>query len=332
MLKQKFKRYENESLGLYFIRKISEGGLFLFMIVLILFFALKSQYFFSARNFLNVLQSVSVIGITAAGMLMIIVAAGVDLSVGAQMALVGCIQTEIVIEFGLPWYAGILMGMTFGMLCGLLNGLLVTYGDYVPFIATLGTMNVIRGLAYIVSNGQSKYLASPQLEWFGTGRIGAVSVPVILFVLSFFIVWFLLNFTVLGRYIYSIGGNEEAARFAGIPVKTIKLSLYVFTGFLASISGLVLLGLSGSSVPSAGETYGTDIVTAVLLGGGSLRGGKGNIVTTLLGVLTIGLMNNGMTLLNVQQYWQIFAKGLLLIFAVGLDRIRESTSNRIFQG
>ena len=138
---------------------------------------------------------------------------------------------------------------------------------------------------------------------------------------------FILHFTTSGRYIYSIGDNPEAARLAGISVKKIRLNLYVITGLLAAISGFVLLGLSGSSVPSAGETYGTDIVTAVLLGGASLSGGKGSTLSTFLGVLTIGMMNNGMTLLNVQQYWQIFAKGLLLIFAVGLDRIKERTSS-----
>ena len=147
-----------------------------------------------------------------------------------------------------------------------------------------------------------------------------------LFLASFIIAWALLKFTVFGRYVYSIGGKPAASRLAGINVKGNTLILYIITGFLASISGLGLLGIAGSSVPAAGETYGTDIVTAVLLGGASLRGGKGNIVSTFVGVLVIGIMNNGMILLNVQQFWQIFAKGVLMLIAVTLDQLREKTA------
>lgn len=315
--------------GDYLLRKLAESGLILFIALLILFFGIKSEHFFSVRNFMNILQAVSVLGITAAGMMMIIVSGGIDLSAGSTIAFIGCVQTELVVRLGLPWYLGILLGFAIGMLCGLFNGFIITKWKYQPFIATLGTMNVIRGLAYIISSGQSTFLDSKPLEWFGLGRIfGTIPVPVMLLVLSFLVVWVVLKFTVFGRYVYSIGGNPEAARLAGIRVKTYTMLLYVWTGLLASISGLVLLGLSGSSVPSAGENYGMDIVTAVILGGASLSGGKGSIGFTFLGVLTIGIMNNGMTLISVPQYWQIFAKGALLIFAVGLDRIKDTVSAR----
>lgn len=306
---------------------IARGGLLFFLILIVIFFTLRSPYFFGVQNFLNILKSVSVIGITAAGIMLIIISGGIDLSTGAQMAFIGCFIAEILLENqSIPWWLGMLISCLVGMAVGCVNGLLVTKAGFVPFIATLSTMNIIRGSAYIISNAQSVYVSEVHFSWMGTGKIGAVPVPVVLFLLAFVITWAVLKFTVFGRYVYSIGGNPEASRLAGISVQNITLSLYVITGFLASISGMVLLGMSGSSVPSAGETYGTDIVTAVLLGGASLKGGKGNIVSTFIGVLTIGVMNNGMILLNIPQFWQIFAKGILMLLAVALDRIREVRS------
>lgn len=308
---------------------IARGGLLVFLFLLVIFFAFKSPYFFSIKNFINILQSVSVIGITAAGIMLVIISGGIDLSTGAQMAFMGCFIAEIILPSGMPWYLGMLVSMVLGMLVGLINGLLVTAANFVPFIATLAMQNIIRGLAYIISNAQSVYVDEPHFSWMGVGKIATIPVPVLLFVAAFVLTWAVLKFTVFGRYVYSIGGNPEASRLAGLRVKPITLSLYVITGFLASISGMVLLGLSGSSVPSAGETYGTDIVTAVLLGGASLRGGKGNIVSTFVGVLVIGVMNNGMILLNIPQFWQIFAKGVLMLIAVTLDRIRETHSAKV---
>ncbi len=305
---------------------VANGGLLVFMVLLVIFFTIQSPYFFSYNNFLNILQSVSVIGITAAGIMLVIISGGIDLSTGAQMAFIGCFIAEIIIGSGIPWYIGMVLSCIVGMGVGLINGLLVTYAGFVPFIATLGMMNIIRGAAYIISNAQAVYISDPHFAWMGIGKIGSIPVPVVLFLGAFIITWAVLKFTVFGRYVYSIGGNPEASRLAGINVKAITISLYVITGFLASISGMVLSGLAGSSVPAAGESYGTDIVTAVLLGGASLRGGKGNIVSTFVGVLVIGIMNNGMTLLSVPQFWQIFAKGVLMLLAVALDQLRERRS------
>ncbi len=305
---------------------VANGGLLVFMVLLVVFFTIQSPYFFSYNNFLNILQSVSVIGITAAGIMLVIISGGIDLSTGAQMAFIGCFIAEVIIGSGIPWYIGMILSCVVGMGVGLINGLLVTYAGFVPFIATLGTMNIIRGAAYIISNAQAVYISDPHFAWMGIGKIGSIPVPVVLFLTAFIVTWAVLKFTVFGRYVYSIGGNPEASRLAGINVKAITISLYVITGFLASISGMVLSGLAGSSVPVAGESYGTDIVTAVLLGGASLRGGKGNIASTFVGVLVIGIMNNGMTLLSVPQFWQIFAKGVLMLLAVALDQLRERRS------
>ena len=307
---------------------IISAGLGVFLILLMVFFTFKSPYFFSFKNFLNIFKSVSVIGITAAGIMLIIISGGIDLSTGAQMAFIGSFIAEFLQNGAIPWYIGMLISCAIGACVGLINGLLVTKGGFVPFIATLGMMNIIRGTAYIISDAQSVYLSEPHFQWMGSGKIGSIPVPVILFVLAFVVTWAVLKYTTFGRKVYSIGGNPEASRLAGINVTGITISLYMITGILASISGMVLLGMSGSSVPSAGETYGTDIVTAVLLGGASLRGGKGNIVATFVGVMTIGVMNNGMTLLNIPQFWQIFAKGVLMLMAVALDRMREVRSQK----
>lgn len=328
---KKYKLGAKKVAGSFFSFIIS-GGLIVFLILLMVFFTFKSPYFFSFKNFLNIFKSVSVIGITAAGIMLIIISGGIDLSTGAQMAFIGSFIAEFLQTEAIPWYLGMLLSCIIGACIGLINGLLVTKGGFVPFIATLGMMNIVRGTAYIISNAQSVYLSERHFQWMGSGKIGIIPVPVILFISAFLITWAVLKYTVFGRKVYAIGGNPEASRLAGINVTGITISLYIITGVLASISGMVLLGMSGSSVPSAGETYGTDIVTAVLLGGASLRGGKGNIAATFVGVMTIGVMNNGMTLLNVPQFWQIFAKGVLMLMAVALDRMREVKSLKKQEG
>ena len=313
--------------SMHYGRKIAKlfakEGLLVFFFASILIFTILSPYFFSIKNFLNVLLSVSVLGITAPGIMMIILSGGIDLSVGAHMALVGCIQTLFLYTYGIPWYYSLLIGLAISCLIGLITGLLVTYGGMLPFIATLGMMNVLRGTAYIISNAQGVYLDNEYIKWLGIHRFGDVPVAGIVMLVIFLIIWILLRKTVFGRYVYAIGGNTVSARLAGINVKKITLILYVICSALAFISGIVMLGLAGSSIPAAGESYALDIVTGVLLGGASLRGGKGSVPRTLLGMLVIGIINNGMALLNVPQYWQIFAKGLVLIFAISLDKLRN---------
>lgn len=239
------------------------------------------------------------------------------------MALAGSIEAGLVMQQGQPWYLGLLAGLFVGVIVGLLNGVIITRLKIMPIIVTLGTSSIARGAAYIYTEGNTVFVQNQGLEWAGVGRIAGVPVPVVLMLLTFVGLWCVLRFTVFGRYIYSIGGNPIASRLAGISVDRYTLAVFVFSGLMAGLAGIVLVGLTATAMPSVATGYELDVVTAVLLGGASLRGGEGSIWGTLIGVLIIGIINNGMALLNVPPYWQILAKGVLLLGAVALDALRK---------
>jgi ribose/xylose/arabinose/galactoside ABC-type transport system permease subunit len=256
-------------------------------------------------------------------MTVVVVAKGLDLSVGSTMALAGSMETLVAVTYGLPWWAGLLSGLLVGLLVGVVNSLLITRVKISPIITTLGTMGIVRGTAFVITNGQSIFIQSPPLEWIGLGRVLGIPVPVIIMIAIFSLFWWVCRFTVFGRYIYSIGGNAVASRLAGIRVNRIVAILYIVTGGLSALSGMVIVGFSATSLPSAGAGYELDIITAVLLGGASLEGGEGSVWRTLLGVVIIGIINNGMALLNVPPYWQILSKGALLLLAVAADKLKQ---------
>jgi len=304
-------------------KKLLNAGLIIFLFVTIAFFAIASPHFLAFNNFMNILLSVSIIGITAPAMTVVVVAKGLDLSVGSTMALAGSMETLVAVTYGLPWWAGLLSGLLVGLLVGVVNSLLITRVKISPIITTLGTMGIVRGTAFVITNGQSIFIQSPPLEWIGLGRVLGIPVPVIIMIAIFFLFWWVCRFTVFGRYIYSIGGNAVASRLAGIRVNRVVDILYIVTGGLSALSGMVIVGFSATSLPSAGAGYELDIITAVLLGGASLEGGEGSVWRTLLGVVIIGIINNGMALLNVPPYWQILSKGALLLLAVAADKLKK---------
>lgn len=305
------------------VRRLSGAGLLLFLILAMVGFSIASPFFLSINNFLNILISVALIGTVATGMTMVIVGGGLDLSVGSIMALSGSVEAVLVVNQGVPWWLGLLAGLGVALVVGVVNATIISYLRVNSIITTLAMMQIVRGAAFIYTAGNSTYVSNAPLEWFGSGRIVGVPVPALLMLASFVGVWLVLRYTVFGRYVYAIGGNPVASRLAGINVSRYVNVVFVFSAAMAGLAGIMLVGLAGVSTAANGTGYELDVITAVLLGGTSLAGGEGSVWGTLVGVLIIGVINNGMTLLSVPPYWQIAAKGTLLLMAVALDVLRK---------
>jgi ribose transport system permease protein len=303
-----------------------ESSLLLFLIVIIAFFSILEPSFLRLSNAINVIRQISILAITAFGMTYAIISRGFDLSVGAVSALAGVVASMVARELGasgpvISYFAGILVGIVVGML----NGLIITFLNISPLITTLGMMTIVRGMAYILTGGVSLYGVPSEFQWLGRGYLveNLLPYPVVVMVIVFILAYLGLNRTVLGRYVYSIGGNEEAARLSGINVRTVKVVIYTIVGLTAGLSGVVLASRLGAGQAASGTGFELDVITAVVLGGVSISGGEGRLEGTLLGVLIIGILANGLVLMNVEPYYQLVVKGFALLFAVGLDHLRK---------
>lgn len=304
-----------------------ESSLLLFLIVVILVIGLLEPNFFKLTNGVNVIRQVSILAICAFGMTFAIVSAGLDLSVGAVLALSGVVASMVARDLGptLGPAIGILAGLAIGVIVGLINGTIIARFNITPLITTLGTMTIVRGSAYILTGGVSLYGVPSEFQWLGRGYLipNILPIPVVVMILVFIVAYILLNRTIFGRYVYSIGGNEEVARLSGIDVRANKLLIYSIVSFTAALSGVILASRLGAGQAAAGTGFELDVITAVVLGGVSISGGEGRLEGTLIGVLIIGVLANGLILLDVQPYYQLVVKGLALLFAVGLDRMRK---------
>lgn len=298
-------------------------GLFVIFFAMVIFFSIATPYFLKFNNFKNILIAVSVIGVISTTMTGAIIGRGPDLTVGAIVAMSGCILANVVLMNGYSWYLGMIVAVLIGLVIGLLNGIIIVKFNLSSLIVTLGMMNVVRGLSFILVDGTAQFVNDYRLLYLGRASWLGIPVPVVIVLVSFVLYDFVLRNTVFGRQIYSSGGNRNAARLAGINVNRNTIILFVLSGFMASVAGLMTVGIGGAAMPYVGESYALDAVTAVLLGGTTLAGGKGSVRMTFLGVLIIGILNNGMTLMNVQTYWQITAKGAFLILAIVLDSLQH---------
>jgi ribose/xylose/arabinose/galactoside ABC-type transport system permease subunit len=293
-------------------------GLLLLCIVL----AMLSDRFLTVNNLLNVTRQVSINAIISAGMTLVILTGGIDLSVGSILALTGSITAGLLYG-GQAIITAMLIGMAVGLVLGVFNGLLITRGNIPPFIATLGTLTVARGFTLVYTEGRPITGMTETFRFLGGGYLGGIPVPVIIMALIFAAVYIMLKKTRLGRYIYAIGGNEEAARLSGINTKRILISVYALSGLLAGFSGIIMASRLNSAQPTAGAGFELDAIAAVVLGGTSLSGGVGTIGGTLIGALIIGILDNGLNLLNVSSFYQQVAKGIVILLAVFLDKKRK---------
>ena len=292
----------------------------LFVILLVgLGLTLTTDTFLSVANLTNVARQVSINGILAVGVTFVLLTAGVDLSLGSVVALSGVACATFAHPGDQPVFVPIAVGLLTGAACGLVNGVLVTRGGVAPFIVTLGMMTVARGLALIVSGGRPVANMSDELTALA-GDFLAIPIPVLCFAGVALVAWFFLRNFRLGRHIYAVGGNENAARAAGVPVERVKLFAYGLCGLLTGLAGVVLAARITTGQPNAGQAYELDAIAAVVIGGTSLAGGVGTITGTLLGVLLIGVINNGLDLQGVSSYYQAVIKGVIIVGAVWLDR------------
>jgi len=280
-------------------------------------FSLISPVFLSPTNLFNVLKQISLTGILAIGMTMVIITGGIDLSVGSIIALVTVLVAGN-LEHGI--FVAILIGLAAGVGIGILNGLGITYGKIQPFIMTLGTMSVASGLAFMYSGGLPISVTDKNFLQLGTGFIGKVPLPAVYFVILLVIAGIILRFTTFGRYIYSIGSNEEAARLSGVNVTKYKIAVYAISGLMAAISGIIFTAQMGIGTAVAGKGYELTAVAATVVGGASLFGGTGSMWTTFLGAAIIGSMSNIMNLNGVNPFIQTFLTGIIIIVAVLMKR------------
>ena len=276
-------------------------------------------------NLLNIGIQAATVAILAFGMTFVIVTAGIDLSVGSVAALGAMVSAYMFSTAGLPGWLTLLLGLIVGALAGAICGMATAWGKIPSFIATLAMMSIARGLTLVISQG-SPIETAPSVNAFG-GDIAGFPVPIIMMVIAGLICWFILERTVLGRSMYAIGGNLEAARLSGLPVKRIQIAVFALSGFFAAWAGMVMAGRLESAQPQAGTGYELDAIAAVVIGGASLSGGQGKATGTLVGAILLAVIRNGLNLLNVSSFWQQIVIGLVIALAVGFDVIRNKTAN-----
>jgi len=283
------------------------------------YFKAGENLFFTSDNILTLLRQASFNAIMAAGVSVVIITAGIDLSIGSVWALSAVVMAFVCVNKGLVWTLSVLVGLSVGLACGLVNGWGVTLLRIPPFVATLGMMSIARGLAEVITGGFQISGLPDAFQWWGQGDIFGVPVPVIVAIGIIVLTWALLRFTRLGRYIYAVGGNEAAAHLSGVPVNRVKLFAYAYCGILAALAGLLATARMGSVRPSDALGYELDAIAASVIGGISLMGGQGSVLGTAIGAALIGVLRNGMVLLDVSAFWQKVVIGIVIIIAVALD-------------
>jgi ribose/xylose/arabinose/galactoside ABC-type transport system permease subunit len=292
------------------------------LIVLCIVTSFLSPYFLTARNLINILLATSVIGIIALGMTFVICMAAIDLSVGSVLALSAVVGGTTVGPLGLSWPMAIVAAIATGAAVGLVNGLLVTVGDIPSFIVTLGTLGIARGLAYILTKERAIYGMPDQIVFLGQGRVLNIPVPVMIFLGLAAVAHVVMRHSTFGRYTLVIGDNLAAAQVTGLNVKWHQIKVFVLSGVLASIAGVVQVGRLNAADPSSGLFYELTAITAAIIGGCDLFGGRGTIIGTLIGALIMGVVQNGLNLMGIEAFYQQVAIGAVLIVAVWLDRLR----------
>lgn len=300
------------------------------LIILIAFFAVASPHFLSWSNAQGIFLATSVVGILAMGVTFVIITGGIDLSVGTVMTFAAVMTGVFVTNLGIPWPIAVLLGILSGTLMGLINGILVARFGLPPFIATLGMLNVARGLALVISELRPIYFPDqPGFNQFFMGSVmedmGLPDMPNLffIFVIAAVVTWFILGRTIVGRYIFAIGSNEDATRLSGVRTMRYKATAYIISGTMAGLAGVVLAARLNSAQPSTGFGYELDAIAAAVIGGTSLAGGEGTITGTIIGAFIISVLTNGLRLMGVPQEWQITITGVIVVGAVYLDILRR---------
>ena len=298
---------------------VKRGGIYIVLLALIIFFSFASEYFLVSKNLLNVARQVSMLGIAAVGFAFVLLLGGIDLSVGSNITLVNIVGAWLMVHAALNPVLAIILAVIMATAIGFANGWIIANIQMPPLIVTLAMMIIIEGLAYLICKGLPFYGFPSSFAVIGQGYVGPIPIPVIIMVVVMAIGSFILNKTYFGRYFYAVGGNEEAANLSGINVKKVKYLVYSLSGFFAGVAGIVVLSRTNSGQVLAGKGLEFDILTACVLGGVSVTGGFGKISNVVAGVLILGVLGNGLVLLNVSQFTQMIIKGSVLMLAVAFD-------------
>lgn len=308
---------------IYFKENLGIIVAFLVLCVFLSVFPKTSGSFFTRQNIFNVFRQISTNLFLACGMTMVIILGGIDLSVGSIIALSGCISAGCVARYNLPLPIALLMGLLVGLLVGMFNGAVISKTTIPAFIVTLATMNIAKGLAYVYTGGSPVRVVTKEWQFLGAGYVGIFPTPVVILVIVLIITAIIMNKTKMGRHMYAVGGNQQAAEFSGIKVEKVKFFVHAFSGLMAGLAGIVLASRMYSGQPTAGDGAEMDAIAAVVVGGTSMAGGSGKIGGTIIGGLIIGVLNNGLNLLNVNSFWQYVVKGVVILLAVFLDYFRN---------
>src|SRR3954463_4724192 len=298
---------------------LRDAGTLFGLLAIVIVFAVLSPNFLTKANLLNVLQQSSINACVALGMTLVIITGGIDLSVGPTAA-IAAVAAAVMMAAGAPIVVAIPAALLFGIAAGVLNGVLVAYGGVQPFIVTLGTLSLYRATALIYTGGNPIFGIPPGFRALFNTSLFGIPNPVVIIAVLALVVWVVLNKTPLGEYFLAVGGNAEASHIAGVPVAMTKIASYGISGCLAAVAGLILVGRLGAADPTLGNLWELDAIAAAAIGGASLMGGKGSIVGTLLGAIILGSLRNGLTLLNVQAFYQLLATGLIILVAMLIDR------------
>lgn len=296
--------------------------LYIVLAAMVLFFSLTSESFYSTYNIVTMLSNLSFMGIIAAVLTIVMISGEIDFSIGGNIGLTSCLAAFL-IDRGVNGWLVLLISIILGLSIGIFNGFLVTFVGVNSIIATIGTMSIWRGLAFTLTDGRSILAIDPVMDFFGYGRIFEIPFPIIVFIIIFALCYIVMNRSKYGRYVYSIGTNPMAAFLSGINVKRIKFLNFVFIGVAASLGGLILTGLTSVGMPQHGMGLELVIISAIILGGTALGGGKGQILGTLVGILILSVLYNGLTMLNVYFYYVQIAQGAVLVLVVATYEIRQ---------
>ena len=298
----------------------SKYAIYFVLVFEIIFFSFASEYFLSATNFVNVLRQVSIVGIMAVGMTFVILTGGVDLSVGGVTACVGVICAKLMVSGWNPLLA-VLISLGFTALVGCVNAFFSHEFRLNPMIVTLATLQILKGISYIVTGAIPVYGFTEEFKVIGQGHIGQIPIPIIIMLVLYIVAYIVLKYTKLGQSIYGIGGNEEAVRLTGINIRKSKYGAYILCSVVSGIAGIVLLSRANTAQPAAGFGYEMDVIAGAVLGGISMSGGEGKITGVFAGVLVMAILSNGMLMMDVSEYWQWVTKGIVMLAAITYDRV-----------
>jgi len=304
-------------------RLLSQYGIVAILILLMAIFGFGSNTFFSVSNFFNIIRQITVLAIITIGMSFVLIAGGIDLSVGAQLSFIGVVTATLFSKFNLDPFLSIVLGIGLATLVGFLNGLFISCTRVPPLIATLAMQQIITGLGYIISKGRPIYGLPESVKYIGQGYVGSFPFPPVIMLICIAFGLFVLNKTYLGRSFYVIGNNEEVGRLSGIKTKRVKTIAFALCGMLTGIAAVIMMARINSGSPTVGKGFEMDVLTAAVLGGVSVSGGEGKLSGAIIGALIIGVLSNGLIIMNVGEYYQMVIKGLVLAAAVGFDSIKN---------